>query len=66
MASRPASRPGAARSSVKVLIKQMLDYITHSNTNPKPFVRNATTEEIPAMVRIVQTNIKNSSDNDAK
>ena len=49
-----------------VLIKQMLDYITHWNTNPKPFVWNATTEEIPAMVRIVQTNIKNSSDNDAK
>jgi hypothetical protein len=51
---------------VKVLIKQIRDYITHRNTNPKPFAWTATTEEILAKVRIVQTNIKKLVDNNAK
>jgi transposase len=53
-------------TSVKVLIKQIRDYITHWNTNPKPFIWTATTEEILAKVRIVQTNIKRLVDNNAK
>lgn len=45
-------------TSVKVLIKQIRDYIAHWNTNPKPFAWTATTDEILAQVRIVQINIK--------
>lgn len=53
-------------TSVKVLIKQIRDYITHWNTNPKPFVWTATAEEILAKVRLVQANIKKLVDNNAK
>jgi transposase len=53
-------------TSVKVLIKQIRDYITHWNTNPTPFVWTATAQEILAKVRLVQTNIKKLVDNNAK
>jgi transposase len=53
-------------ASVKVLIGQIRDYITHWNTNPKPFTWTATAEEILAKVRIVQTTIKKLVNNNAK
>lgn len=53
-------------TSVKVLIKQIRDYITHWNTDPKPFVWTATAQEILAKVRLVQTNIKKLVNNNAK
>jgi transposase len=53
-------------TSVKVLIAQIRDYITHWNVNPKPFTWTATAGEILAKVRIVQTNIKKLVDNNAK
>jgi transposase len=53
-------------TSVKVLIKQIRDYITHWNTNPTPFVWTATAEEILAKVRLVQINIKKLVDNNGK
>jgi transposase len=53
-------------SSVKVLIKQIRDYIAHWNANPKPFVWTATADEILAKVQLVQTNIKKLVDNNGK
>jgi transposase len=53
-------------TSVKVLIKQIRDYITHWNTDAKPFAWIATAEEILAKVRLVQTSIKKLVDNNAK
>ena len=53
-------------ASVKVLIAQIRDYITHWNANPKPFIWTATAEEILAKVRIVQTSIKKLVDNNSK
>jgi transposase len=53
-------------SSVKVLIGQIRDYITHWNANPTPFTWTATADEILAKVRLVQTNIKKLVDNNAK
>jgi transposase len=53
-------------TSVKVLIKQIRDYIAHWNTNPKPFTWTATADEILAKVRIVQSNVKKLVDNNAK
>jgi transposase len=53
-------------SSVKVLIKQIRDYIAHWNTNPQPFVWTATAEEILAKVRLVQASIKKLVDNNGK
>jgi transposase len=53
-------------SSVKVLIGQIRDYITHWNTGPTSFTWTATAEEILAKVRTVQTNIKKLVDNNAK
>lgn len=53
-------------TSVKVLVAQIRDYITHRNTNPKPFTWTATADEILAKVRLVQTNIKKLVDNNAK
>jgi transposase len=53
-------------TSVKVLIAQIRDYITHWNTDPTPFTWTATADEILAKVRIVQTNIKKLVDNNAK
>lgn len=51
---------------MKVLIKQIRDYITHWNTNPKPFTWTATTDEILAKVRLVQSNIRKLVDNNSK
>jgi transposase len=53
-------------SSVKVLIKQIRDYITHWNSNAEPFVWTATADEILAKVRLVQSNIKKLLDNNAQ
>jgi transposase len=53
-------------TSVKVLIKQIRDYITHWNSTAKPFAWTATADEILAKVRLVQTNIKKLVDNNAK
>ncbi|WP_433663948.1 IS630 family transposase [Nocardia sp. CA-128927] len=53
-------------SSVKVLVTQIRDYITHWNTDPKPFEWTATTDEILAKVRLAQTNIKKLVDNNGK
>ncbi|QWF79513.1 IS630 family transposase [Amycolatopsis sp. CA-230715] len=53
-------------TSVKVLIKQIRDYITHWNTTATPFTWTATADEILAKVRLVQTNIKKLVDNNAK
>jgi hypothetical protein len=51
---------------VKVLIGQIRNYITHWNTNPKPFTWTATTREILAKVRLVKTTIKKPVNNNAK
>ena len=51
-------------TSVKVLIGQIRDYITH--WNPTPFVWTTTADETLAKVRLVQTNIKKLVDNNAK
>jgi transposase len=53
-------------SSVKVLIKQIRDYITHWNTSAKPFAWTATTDEILAKVRLVEANIKKLVDNNSR
>ena len=53
-------------SSVKVLVKQIRDYIAHWNSNAEPFVWTATADEILAKVRLVQANIKKLLDNNAK
>jgi len=53
-------------TSVKVLIRQIRDYLAHWNTNPTPFAWTATADEILAKVRIVQTSIKKLVDNNAK
>jgi transposase len=53
-------------SSVKVLIKQIRDYITYRNTSATPFTWTATAEEILAKVRLVEANIKKLVDNNAK
>ncbi|ORT96667.1 IS630 family transposase, partial [Frankia casuarinae] len=45
-------------SSVKVLIKQIRDYIEHWNSTAEPFVWTATAGEILAKVELVETNIK--------
>lgn len=53
-------------TSVKVLIKQIRDYIAHWNTDPQPFVWTATAGEILAKVRLVQASVKKLVDNNAK
>ena len=53
-------------NSVKVLIKQIRDYIIHWNTNAKPFSWAATADEILAKVRLVEANIKKLVDNNAQ
>ena len=63
--TRQSIRRGTC-SSVKVLINQIRDYITHWNTSAKPFVWTATANEILAKVRLVETNIKKLVDNNAK
>lgn len=63
--TRQSIRRGTV-SSVKVLIKQIRDYIEHWNSTATPFAWTATAEEILAKVRLVQTNIKKLVDNNAK
>jgi transposase len=63
--TRQSIRRGTV-SSVKVLIKQIRDYITHWNSSAKPFVWTATANEILAKVRLVEANIKKLVDNNAK
>jgi transposase len=53
-------------SSVKVLIQQIRDYITHWNSSARPFIWTATANEILAKVRLVEANIKKLVDNNAK
>ena len=53
-------------SSVKVLVKQIRDYITHWNTSATPFTWTATADEIIAKVRLIEANIKKLVDNNAK
>lgn len=53
-------------TSVKVLIKQIRDYITHWNTTAQPFEWTATAEEILAKVALTQANIRKLVDNNAK
>jgi transposase len=53
-------------TSVKVLIKQIRDYIAAWNANPKPFTWTATADEILAKVKLVQANIKKLVDNNVK
>lgn len=48
------------------LIARIGDYITHWNDDPEPFTWTATAGEILAKVRLVQTNIKQLVDNNAK
>jgi transposase len=45
-------------SSVKVLIKQIRDYIEHWNSTAEPFVWMATAGEILAKVKLVETSVK--------
>ncbi|GEL19203.1 transposase [Pseudonocardia asaccharolytica] len=42
-------------SSVKVLVRQIRDYIEQWNANPKPFEWTATAGEILAKVQLVHT-----------
>jgi transposase len=65
IATRQSIRRGTF-TSVKVLIKRIRDYITHWNSDAKPFAWTATADEILAKVRLVQTNIKKLVDNNAK
>lgn len=44
--------------SVKALIKQIRDYISHWNSTAKPFTWTATAGEILAKVKLVETDIK--------
>lgn len=53
-------------TSVKVLIRQIRDYIVHWNSGARPFVWAATADEILAKVRIVQTSIRRLVDNNGK
>ena len=52
--------------SVTVLIKQIRGYIDHRNVDFRPFVWTATADDILAKVQLVQTNIKQLVDNNAK
>jgi transposase len=53
-------------TSVNALIVHIRDYVTHWNTDAKPFTWTATTDEILAKVRWVQTSVKQLVDNNAK
>jgi transposase len=52
--------------SVAALVKQIRDYITHWNSQAKPFTWTTTPDEILAKVKLVQTNIKKLVDNNAE
>jgi transposase len=53
-------------ASVNVLVKQIRDYINSWNENPKPFTWTATTDEILAKVRLVQTSVRKLVNNNSK
>ena len=53
-------------SSVKVLIKQIREYMTHWNASAKPFIWTATADEILTKVRLVEAHIKKLVDNNAQ
>jgi transposase len=53
-------------TSVKVLIKQIRDYIEQWNADAQPFAWTATADEILAKVALTQTNIRKLVDNNAK
>jgi DDE superfamily endonuclease len=53
-------------ASVTVLIKTIRDYITHWNSNSRPFQWTATADEILAKVQLTQQNIRNLVDNNRK
>ena len=53
-------------TSVKVLVKQIRDYIDALERQPQAVRWTATADEILAKVRLVQTNIKKLVDNNAK
>ena len=62
---RQAIRRGTF-TSVRVLIKQINDYITTWNTNPRPFTWMATVDEILAKVKVVEANVRKLVDNNAR
>lgn len=53
-------------NSVKMLVKQIRDYIEHWNTDARPFAWTTTSDEILAKVRLTQTNIRKLVDNNGK
>jgi transposase len=53
-------------TSVNALINRIRDYVTHWNTDAQPFTWTATTDEILAKVRWVQTSIKQLVENNTK
>lgn len=53
-------------TSVNALIVRIRDFVTHWNTDAKPFTWTATAEEILAKVRWVQTSLKQLADSNAK
>lgn len=53
-------------TSVNALIVRIRDYVQHWNADAKPFTWTATTDEILAKVRWVQTSVKQLVDNNAK
>ena len=53
-------------ASVTVLIKTIRDYITHWNSNSRPFQWTATADEILAKVQLTQQNIRNLVNNNGK
>jgi transposase len=63
--TRQAIRRGTF-ASVTVLVKTIRDYITHWNSNSRPFQWTATADEILAKVRLVQQNVRNLVDNNGR
>ena len=63
--TRQAIRRGTF-TSVKVLIKQIRDYISHWNADAEPFVWTATAEEILAKVALTETNVRKLVANNQK
>jgi transposase len=53
-------------TSVKVLVKQIRDYIAHWNATAEPFTWTATADEILAKVALTQANIKKLVANNTK
>jgi len=53
-------------SSVNALITRIREYVTHWNTQPRPFTWTATTNDILAKVRWVEANVKRLVDNNAR